>query len=288
MNPFDLRGPEYLMFYAAVSVTTAFVVGVLRWRRELEMAGVGMPRLHDPYAIACLRDGQSEVLRVAVVSLVDRGLLRLVDDSVVVTPIGMETQVRKPVEQDLLKFCATPRKPKDLFASPAFSTAAEYETVLRQHRLLPDDDVTKARRTLFTGALIVLLFFSVTKIVIALGRGHTNIRYLVFMTIGAWILASAAAFPRRTARGRQFLAELRNLFQSLRLRAAAIRPGGANADLALAAAVFGMSALPYRDFGWVWNAFPKSGSSAGCGSSCGSSGCGGGGCGGGGCGGCGG
>ncbi len=171
MNPFDLRGPEYLLFYAAVSVVTAFVVGVLRWRWELEMAGDRPPRLHDPYAIACLRDGQSEVLRVAVVSLVDRGLLGLADDTIVVTPIGRETQVRKRVEQDLLKFCATPRKPKDLFASPAFHTAGEYETVLRQHRLLPDDDVTKARRTLFAGALFVLLFFSIAKIVIALGRG---------------------------------------------------------------------------------------------------------------------
>lgn len=288
MNPFDLRGPEYLLFYAAVAVTTAFVLGVLRWRRELEMAGGGMPRLHDPYAIACLRDGQSEVLRVAVVSLIDRGLLTHVDDTIAVTPIGKETQVRKRVEQDLLKFCTTPRKPKELFTGPAFSTAAEYETVLRQHRLLPDDDVMKARRKLFTGAVIVLLFFSIAKIVIALGRGHTNIRYLVFMTIGACVLASAAAFPRRTARGRQYIAELRNLFQSLRLRAATIRPGGANADLALAAAVFGMSALSPRDFGWVWNLFPKTGSGAGCGSSCGSSGCGGGGCGGGGCGGCGG
>ncbi len=108
------------------------------------------------------------------------------------------------------------------------------------------------------------------------------------MTIGAYILVCVAAFPRRTARGRQFLAGLRNLFRSLRLRAPAIRPGGANADLALASAVFGMNALSYRDFGWVRNLFPKSGSGAGCGSSCGSSGCGGGGCGGGGCGGCGG
>lgn len=290
MNPFDLPGPQYLLFYASLTAVTLIVLGILRRKRELA-ASDETPRLHDPFAIACLRGGKNELLRVAAVSLVDRGLLTAQGDQLTTTVVGRQTAVRKRIEQYLLEFCRTPRDPEKLFASDYFDVAvAEYERELSARKLLPDDEITAARRSLFLGAAAVLSFFSFVKIGVAVSRGRFNFAFLIIMTVMALLIASAVAFPRLTSRGNEFVANLRNLFKSLRLRAPQLRPGGANADLVLAAAIFGVAVLPKNEFRWIGKLFPRSDSSASssgssCGSSCGSSG----GCGGGGgCGGCGG
>jgi uncharacterized protein (TIGR04222 family) len=289
MNPFDLRGPQFLLFYALLAAATLIVLGVLRRRRELALAGHTAPQLHDPYAIAYLRGGKSELLRVAVVSLVDRGLLASAGDMVVTTQVGRETAARKSVERELLRFCEAPRQPAELFQSRVADVETrEYDSLLARQKLMPDDDIVRERRLLFGGAAGVLLLFSLAKIAIALGRGRSNILFLVLLTLFVLWRAWRVAFPRLTSHGQQFIAQLQNLFESLKLRAPALRPGGANADLVLAAAVFGISVLPAGAFASTKKLFQKADSSgSGCGSSCGSSGCGGGGCGSG-CGGCGG
>lgn len=289
MNPFDLRGPQFLLFYLLLAGMLLAAVSILRRRLEAQWAGGPMPVLHDPYAIAYLRGGKNELLRVAVISLVDRGLLHASSDNLATTPAGRATQVRKRIEEDLLRHCLVVRKPEELFRSDALDAGVlEYERVLAQHKLVADDEIRSTRNWLTTGAIAILLAVSLAKIAIALSRGRTNIAFLVLLTIFAVVFARKIGFPRQTVRGRQFLAELQNLFQSLRLRASQIRPGGANADLALAAAVFGVDVLSQRDFAWTRDLHPPqaSASSSSCGAGCGSS-CGGGGCGGG-CGGCGG
>ncbi len=290
MNPFDLRGPQYLLFYTVVAVATLVLLGWLRRLRERAITGDATPRLHDPYAIAFLRGGKHELVRVATVSLVDRGLLVARSEQLVTSPVGRETQVRKRIEQDILRFCEEVRHPAELFETTYFDIAeVDYRRELEQHKLLPDDEIRSARWPLFVGAAFVLLYFSVTKILIALQRGRTNVGFLILLTVFGLIVAANVTFPRLTDPGKRFLEQLRNVFRSLRLRAPQIRPGGANADLVLAAAVFGTDILSYRDFSWVWKMLPRgSGGDASSGSSCSSSsGCGGG-CGGGGCGGCGG
>lgn len=282
MNPFDLRGPQFLWFYVFLAIAVLIAVHVLRKRLEARWATGPTPVLRDPYAIAYLRGGKSELLRVAVLSLVDRGLLHVAKDKLATTQVGQETQTRKRIEDDLLRYCIVVRKPEELFATDALDVGvSEYQYVLAQHKLVADDEIERVRARLVWGAAAILLAVSIVKIAIALGRGRTNIGFLILLTVVAIVLARKVAFPRTTVLGRRFLDELENLFQSLKLRAPQIRPGGANADLVLAAAVFGLDVLPHKEFAWAWDLHPPQG-----GSSCGS-GCGGGGCGGG-CGGCGG
>jgi uncharacterized protein (TIGR04222 family) len=73
VNPFELHGPEFLVFYAAFA---AFVIiCLIFWRRAAESGDAPVMNLADPYLIAYLRGGEREALAVALVSLIDRGLL---------------------------------------------------------------------------------------------------------------------------------------------------------------------------------------------------------------------
>ena len=75
MNPFDLPGPQFLAFYTALGVGVTLLLHLLRWAAES-----GKPlkvNFSDPYLIAYLRGGENEALRVATVSLIDRGLFKM-------------------------------------------------------------------------------------------------------------------------------------------------------------------------------------------------------------------
>jgi uncharacterized protein (TIGR04222 family) len=299
MNPFDYYGPQFLLFYLLLAATVMVAIKIVRARRELALGETQtLARLQDPYLIACLRGGEGEVIRVAMVSLIDRGLLAVALDgtAVTTTAAGKNVAVRKAVERELLSKCASTQVATDLFKDADLLRACSgYVSDLRHHRLLADDAVKAARRGVFFGALAVLLFFAIGKVGVGLSRGRP-VGFLAGMTIVAVVIAAKLSFPRRTALGDRFLRDVRNLFESLKLRAPQIRSGGATAELALLAGVYGVGALPADEFGWSKKLFPKASASnstaSSCGSSCGSSSgssCGGGGgCGGGGCGGCGG
>src|SRR5262249_61449642 len=77
MNPFDLRGPEFLLFYLCFSLVVIIAIDFLR--RRAESGASPKIDLGDPYLIAYLRGGESEAFRVAVISLVDRGILGIGD-----------------------------------------------------------------------------------------------------------------------------------------------------------------------------------------------------------------
>jgi uncharacterized protein (TIGR04222 family) len=75
VNPFDLRGPEFLLFYFILSAVV--IVALVLIRRASESGTAPKLDLADPYLVAHLRGGENEVLRVALVSLIDRGLLKV-------------------------------------------------------------------------------------------------------------------------------------------------------------------------------------------------------------------
>jgi len=75
MNPLTLPGPQFLLFYALFALG---VLLLLRFgRRALENGPLPKIGTKEPYLFACLSGGPAEVIRVASVGLVDRGLLTL-------------------------------------------------------------------------------------------------------------------------------------------------------------------------------------------------------------------
>jgi uncharacterized protein (TIGR04222 family) len=297
VNPFDLRGPEFLLFYGILS---AVVIGALvLFRRASESGGAAKIDLADPYLIACLRGGNVEVIRVALVSLIDRGLLLINGTQISCAENVSPDSVRRDIDRALIKECAKPREVSDILADSQLRRACEqYEEKLKGDRLLPDESVIQRRLLLKLIAILILGAVGAIKIIVAIERGRTNVGFLIMlMLIAIGLVALVVSFPRLTTAGSNMLADIQNLYSGLKARAASIRPGGATIDAMMLAAAFGVGALEAESFPYTRRLFPAAQSSASdwspwinssgssCGGSCGSS-CGGGGCGGG-CGGCG-
>ena len=286
-NPLDLPGPQFLLFYLGLGVAVLVALRMLRSVSE----GGDPPRLDtsDPHLIAYLRGGKNEALRVGTVSLIDRGLLEIDDKDAVCARSGAAEAAARPVERALLRHFERPRAATDIFDDAELEAAcAEYRARLTRLDLLPSDETKRTRRRRLMLGLLVLVGLSAAKIWVALGRGRTNIGFLILMTLFFAVVAAAWSRPFRTARGDALLEDLRILFRRLKERAGSFRPNAAPGDLALLAAVFGLAVLPASGFAYARRLYPKAASASGssCGASCGSS-CGGGN-GGGGCGGCGG
>ena len=233
MNVFDWYGPQYLAFYAVLTIVVLAAAAIAR--RNVEGPGAAAARIgfDDPYLIAHLRGGASEAIRIAVISLVDRGLLVLRDPTLETTAEGRKTVARKPLEKALLDHCKTPQKVSELFTDMLLKRSCDtYEETLAAMRLLPDATIKEARWRIFLAAAAVLFFFSIVKIVIGLSR-ERPVAFLVILTAIAFVLLYKVVHQRRTRGGNNYLSETRNLFATLRLRAPQLRGGGATAEAAL-------------------------------------------------------
>lgn len=311
MNPFDLRGTQFLVFY--IFFAWLVIVAVALLRRLSEDRDTASPPIDDPYFVAFLRGGKGEALRVATLSLIDRGLLALKSSGTSLLSLGAAESrleltdpaaidtAKRPIEKRILEAFKTAQPIHLTLASLEGCTACfDYAVNLEKFGLLPDEEVRKTRLRRVSIAIGILLGVAAVKIFIALSRGRTNIFFLVILSGLAALIAFKTSSPFRTIRGDKFLQDVRSLFSSLRQRASSLRPGGATSDLVWLASAYGLGEVSPILFPSVMALRPPkpAGPASGfdglsSGNSCGSGGssCGGGGCGagcGGGCGGCGG
>ncbi len=286
MNPFDLRGPEFLAFYFCFSLVVIITVAILR--RRAESGAAPKIDLSDPYLIAYLRGGENEALRVAVISLVDRGLLVMNEQRIRRADHVTNDMAPHPIEYEALRKFGVQGEAASIFKDDRLKAAFyPYRQKLESAGLLADAAARQARWIRFLLALMALCGVGAIKLEIGLSLGRP-VGFLIALMIVALIVAAIASFPRLTARGKAMLTDIRKLCSGLKTCVSSINPGSSPAELAMYAAVFGVGALAATPFAYAQTLFPQATSSSSCGSSCGSSDGGGGGCGGGGCGGCGG
>lgn len=284
MNPFNLPGTEFLKFYAFLG---AIVLVALYYARNRSESG-NVPRIDysDPYLIAYLRDGEIAAIRVAVVSLIDRGLLRLSGDQLEVANAAAADIVRRPIETAILSRVKLSKDLAGLFDSASIkATCKEYRDKLQQLRLLPDKVTEDMRTNRVLLAMVVLFGVATIRIIQASMHGRANIWFLIILAAVFGFFTVRNYNPFRTILGDKMLADLRTLFSGLKSRAAVIQSGGATAEAALILAIFGMGALPVSRFPILRRFEEKrrvdgTSGNSGCGSSCSSSSCGGSGCGG--------
>jgi uncharacterized protein (TIGR04222 family) len=285
VSPFDLHGPEFLVFYLILGACVLFA---LWWtRRTGESDEPPAINLSDPYLIAYLRGGKKETLRVATVSLIDRGFLQVSGSMVAAARDRSASVLRAPLEQRLVSCFHAPAEAASAFDRTDLDREMDtYERELIRLDLLPDAEARSARAVRLGISLALLWGVALLKIMIATSRGRGNIQFLLALAIIFTIAAVKLTRPRLTRRGAAMTTSLGNLFFPLRDRAATLLPGANSNEILLLAAVYGVNAIPNSVFPHTKKLYPKADSSgSSCGSSCGS-GCGGGGCGGG-CGGCG-
>ena len=286
MNPFDLPGPQFLLFYWV----TAVAIWLVLWMARTVNESGPLPRLRqmDPYLIAYLRGGAKEAIRVATFSLVDRGLLSA-DVSpgdkgpAKVTAAVSRVEPRAAVEGAILKRAdGGVEAGAVLDDSSAQRACHTYAQQLSRLGLLP----TAAHRAWRWGAFLagggILLTLAVLKILVGLARNRPVAFLVISAIVVTLITVSTTVGRHRTALGSRFLRDLRTLFADLKSRAVTLKPGGATDEAALLAAVFGVATLPAIQFPYASRLGPRgdSGSPSSCGSSCGGGDGGGGGCGG--------
>lgn len=294
MNPFDLPGPQFLLFYAILSVVLIWAARAFRMHVE----GGPAPKIDlNPYAIAYLRGGIAEAVQVATVWLVDRSLLSAKNTTLKSAEHATPEFVSEPIEKWILSSAHLPVSAPSLLTNPpGDSVSAPLVATLERHGLLPNSDLVEKRHLIFTAAFSTLLCTTSLKVIIAFSRGKTNVLYLVWMTVCATLLLRSVCFPRLSAKGAAMLEDLQILYGRLRDRAQGFRTGGVDPDVLMLSAVFGIGLLPASKFAFATELYPRaasngssggdSSSSSGFWESSGGSSCGGGD--GGGCGGCGG
>jgi len=294
-TPFDLRGPEFLVFYLVLSTITIVVSWALGRRFEAGQPGaagtVAMGLANQPYEIAFLQGGRDEAIRVAVLSLIERGLLDAHGERLVVASADAAVGVTAPLDKAILGRFATEGPASDLrIDSMALDEADLLGERLAEMQALPDDRIRAARRVRAGLAVGLLWLVAGTKMVIAFSRGRTNVEFLILLAgLDAFILLWMAR-PARTALGQAVPDELGLLFSNLRDRRDSFELSRTSHELTYLAAVFGTTALPLAVSGLFhtlelrprksvnWGGDASMISSCSAGSSCG---------GGGGCGGCG-
>jgi len=169
--------------------------------------------LSDPLLIAFLRGGHSEAMRVAAVSLIDRGLLHCAGTRLETASLTRSESVRRPIEKALLeKFVVSGEVASMFDDSRLKSTLKQYEETLKKVRLLPDESITLGRTVIFGTALLILTGVGLSKLYLALARGRPNVCFLIILVIVAVVFAAKQSFPRLTETGNVVLEGVRNLY----------------------------------------------------------------------------
>jgi uncharacterized protein (TIGR04222 family) len=167
-----------------------------------------------------------------------------------------------------------------------------YNQELLQDGYLANKSINDYRRNMSLIALLALFGVSIIKIVTALSQGKDNIVILILLTFYCAWFVYFAYDKESTGAGDEVLARSKQKYKSLKKSIIDLRPGEKSSDLALFAAVFGISAISTSQFSYVSNIFSTPvtviKSASGGGGEGGGGGGGGGGACGGGCGGCGG
>ncbi len=293
MNPFDMRGPEFLAFFLFASLSGLIYLYLVSRGVFSESPRPPSPDarrlLRDPYLLAFLRGGAREALQTVAFSLNKRKLVSSIGATLVATRSKEALQaVRNPLELALLSRCSSTQTVSQLMQDSRLKVTVEnYAEPLRTAGLTADDAELRRRRPAFLGVAGAVFALGAIKVVVALQRGHTNVLFLILLTVAALILAYQIFNRRRTYAGDRALADQQTLFARLKSRVNRVAADHPTDEAVLVAAAFGLGALPATGYPFaarIKRQARDNSSKSSC-SSCGSS-CGGGGCGGG-CGGCG-
>jgi uncharacterized protein (TIGR04222 family) len=282
MNPFDWRGPEFLLFYLLLA---AVALAAEWWLKRVRESSPGEAfSLGNPYLIAYLQGAEPAVARAAIASLIARDAM---------VNGGRKLAVKRraeddlPVEKAVLVALRDPikhtRAVSKVCANSDFQKACgEFQTRAERANLVPGTDVLKARRRDQLIVLIVLAGVAIVKMTLAVSRGHGNIWLLVLLSASACVAATLISRGRLTTFGQKTLEDVRHLYAEMPAR---VNAGSLTSqEIGMTAGLFGLGLLGvsgmagaalHKEWGRNPNRTRESGSSSDseCGSSDSSSSC---------------
>jgi uncharacterized protein (TIGR04222 family) len=295
--PLGMTGPEFLLFYGIVIGITVLVVRAIADQMDSGDPGSPppVPENPDPLEIAFLRGGAREVTRTVVTNLIHRGYVEYEAGERLRQATQPNPAFLTELERDVYEAIGDGRG-ADQFSPGLRATVLrhcrEYESRLHRRKLLAEEPDPSDRFKLWMGGALVIIGVGVFRLATSIARDKPNVAFLVAMGIlGLVFIAVPRKHQRITARGRSYLAAVRERFGHLRTSTGDFIRQEESHHLMLAVGVFGTGVLHGTSLDSVRAVFPHaaSGSAGGTAGVAGCGGCGGGcgGCGGCGCGGCG-
>ena len=247
MNPFDLNGPNFLVFYTVCGAVVCFVLYLLRLQEPQTPDGA-VP--DDPQTIAYLRGGATEALRITAVTLLEQGALVLgPNDTLRTDPSHTLPRDASAIDRLVCEHFRTEESARSLFEneSLALRVTAHLARPLEEAGLLPDDELRVARWSRLLTAVAALGTLAAIKIALALQRGHTNVGFLLIEAAIFGLVACRLTVRHRTPAGNRALDYLKHTFEETRHRTKPLEHPDAQ-DIAIVAAVFGLAALPAASY----------------------------------------
>ncbi|MDZ8056535.1 MAG: TIGR04222 domain-containing membrane protein [Aulosira sp. ZfuVER01] len=310
-NPIaDMYGPDFLLLYGSVIILALLVCGWLIQDPTKNQPLPLIPSEPDPYEIAYLRSGTVEVVKVAILNLIQRGYLQIAEQLISQAPNHDNLSKLQPLEQQVFSsFSSSPAiKSINSIAEKVEPYCQIYGEELDKEQLLYAQKWQASNIQVGLIAATIIFSLGIYKLLIALGKGRHNVGFLIVMGVLSIIaiLSFVSKRSRLSLRGEAYLQQLQQTFAEAKTKVKFSIPSAFEYNLVVA--LFGVEALAGTSYDSYYKVFfpptysrtssrqssssngscsSSSCSSCSSGSSCsGGSSCGGGGCGG--CGGCGG
>ncbi|CAK0769394.1 putative TIGR04222 domain-containing membrane protein [Azospirillaceae bacterium] len=257
--PFFLKGPEFLIFFIALSIAVLLRQYFVHRRGENAairyFPPVGLVA-KDPYRIAYLRGGVGEAVRISIFSLWDRGLLAQEDKEAAYCPqaklIAVEqasvSDLKHSLERETLKYFAIPKSPQKAIKDAVFVEAcSQLRERLVEDGLLMSRAQEKDARVVMWETIIVLWTVSGLRLWQAFAHGRAKVEFLILLTLVATFIACRLRANVGSRRKKEYLESVETLFYDARqrMRRGELQPGGGTTDeITAIIAIFGLTMLP--------------------------------------------
>jgi uncharacterized protein (TIGR04222 family) len=236
-NPVAGIYSEYLLLFYAMAigaVIRACYQSVRSADRTRHMEPPEIPARLDPYELAYLRGGETEVTRIAIISLLQRGLLQITEsrdwsstDLVILKEVDRgrkpDPGELSPIEACIMKWTGFPARRRQIYEPGGIpdllrGMCGDYRDNLAGQELLAPPGMKQIGARLWWIGSALILGLGGYLLAVALAKGEPIVAVVVcpMALIGVIALAYACLdFPRISHRGRAYLEQLELAYDRL-------------------------------------------------------------------------
>ncbi len=196
-NPLNMRGSDFLSFFAFAAVAAIAVALALRWQARRAPSGAHPNANLDPYETAYLRESPALAVRAALANLVSQGAMQLTPGSTF-ERVSPSSRAAHPLEEAILLAGANPASAMTIErrVRPALDSIAN--GLVEKGLLVGPSERNMA--AIGTLALLAAAAIGVAKVVVGISRDRP-VLFLVMM-VAALVIVMFALMSRRLHRTR--------------------------------------------------------------------------------------